>query len=67
MKIIQIEAIPILVPLKAINSCAAHGSTHRFPYVIVRVCTDEGLIGLGEGDAGPSLERERPVRAALRP
>ena len=54
MKIVQIEAIPILVPLKAgLTAKTAHGEHIDSPYVIVRVHTDEGLIGLGEATLAP--------------
>ena len=59
MKIIQIEAIPILVPLKAgLTTKTAHGEHIDSPYVIVRVHTDEGLIGLGEATLAPRWSGE---------
>ena len=49
MKILGIEAIPILVPLKqGLTTKTAHGEHIDSPYVIVRIHTDEGLVGLGE-------------------
>lgn len=49
MKIQRIEAIPVCVPLKkGMTAKTAHGEHATSPYVIVRVHTDEGLIGLGE-------------------
>src|SRR5438270_8319049 len=49
MKINAIEAIPVRVPLKpGLTTRTAHGDHVTSNYVIVRVRTDEGLIGLGE-------------------
>ena len=49
MRITRIEAIPVRVPLKSgMVTKTAHGDHHTSDYVIVRVHTDEGIIGLGE-------------------
>src|SRR3954471_5635520 len=49
MRIRQVEAIPVRVPLAAgMTTKTAHGDHHTSDYVLVRVHTDEGLIGLGE-------------------
>jgi muconate cycloisomerase len=49
MRIKQVEAIPVRVPLAAgMTTRTAHGEHHTSDYVIVRVLTDEGLVGLGE-------------------
>lgn len=49
MKIVGIEAIPVCVPLKkGMTAKTAHGEHAVSPYVIVKVHTDEGLVGLGE-------------------
>lgn len=49
MKITRVEPIPICVPLKkGYTAKTAHGEHVTSPYVIVRVHTDEGLVGLGE-------------------
>ena len=49
MKIIRIEPIPINVPLKPeLTTKTAHGEHVDSPYLIVRVHTDAGLVGLGE-------------------
>ncbi len=49
MRITKVEAIPVRVPLKAgMVTKTAHGDHHTSDYVIVRVHTDAGLIGLGE-------------------
>jgi L-alanine-DL-glutamate epimerase-like enolase superfamily enzyme len=49
VKITQIEAIPISVPLKkGLTAKTAHGEHAVSPYVLVKVYTDQGIIGLGE-------------------
>lgn len=49
MKITRIEPIPICVPLKkGLTAKTAHGEHVMSPYVLVKVHTDEGLVGLGE-------------------
>jgi L-alanine-DL-glutamate epimerase-like enolase superfamily enzyme len=49
MQITKVEAIPVRVPLKAgMVTKTAHGDHHTSDYVIVRVFTDDGLVGLGE-------------------
>ncbi len=49
MKIERVEAIPVCVPLKKhMTAKTAHGEHVTSPYVIVRVHTDEGVVGLGE-------------------
>ena len=54
MKISRIETIPVRVPLKqGMTTKTAHGEHVDSPYVIVRVYTDEGLIGLGEATVAP--------------
>jgi L-alanine-DL-glutamate epimerase-like enolase superfamily enzyme len=49
MKITRVEAIPVCVPLKkGMTAKTAHGEHAVSPYVIVRMHTDAGLVGLGE-------------------
>ena len=49
MRIRQIEAIPVRVPLKTgMTTKTAHGEHVDSHYVVVRVHTDEALVGLGE-------------------
>jgi L-alanine-DL-glutamate epimerase-like enolase superfamily enzyme len=66
MKIIRIETIPIRVPLKeefAIRS--GRGGAHIVsPFLLVRVHTDEGVIGLGEASCTPRWSGEDQVTAA---
>jgi L-alanine-DL-glutamate epimerase-like enolase superfamily enzyme len=59
VKITQIEATPILVPLRqGLTTKTAHGEHVDSPYVIVRVHTDEGLVGLGEATLAPRWSGE---------
>ena len=49
MKITRIEPIPVSVPLKkGLTAKTAHGEHVVSPYVLVKVHTDEGIVGLGE-------------------
>src|SRR4051812_35616012 len=49
MKITKVEPIPICVPLKkGMTAKTAHGEHVTSPYVLVRVHTNQGLVGLGE-------------------
>lgn len=59
MKIERIEAIPVRIPLKAgLTTKTAHGVHATSDYVIVRVYTDQGLIGLGEATVAPRWSGE---------
>ena len=49
MKINSIETIAINVPLKkGLTAKTAHGEHAVSPYVLVKVHTDQGIVGLGE-------------------
>jgi L-alanine-DL-glutamate epimerase-like enolase superfamily enzyme len=49
MKITQIEPIPVSVPLKkGLSAKTAHGEHATSLFVLVRVHTDQGIVGLGE-------------------
>ena len=59
MKITQIETIPVEVPLKEGLTTKTAGGEHVVsPYVIVRIHTDEGLVGLGEATLSPRWSGE---------
>lgn len=59
MKITRVEAIPVCVPLKkGLSTNTAHGEHINSPYVIVRIHTDQGLIGLGEATLAPRWSGE---------
>src|SRR5215207_11504449 len=49
MKITRIEPIPVAVPLKkGLSAKTAHGEHATSLFVLIRVHTDSGLVGLGE-------------------
>ena len=59
MKITRIEAIPVNVPLKpGMTTKTSHGVHATSPYVIVRIHTDDGHIGLGEATVAPRWSGE---------
>jgi muconate cycloisomerase len=59
MKITRIDTIPVLVPIKAgMTMKTAHGEHVDSRYVIVRVHTDVGIVGLGEATVGPRWNGE---------
>jgi L-alanine-DL-glutamate epimerase-like enolase superfamily enzyme len=66
VKITRIETIPIRVPLKpelAIRS--GRGGAHTVsPFLLVRVHTDEGIVGLGEASCTPRWSGEDQVTGA---
>jgi L-alanine-DL-glutamate epimerase-like enolase superfamily enzyme len=66
VKITRIETIPIRVPLKpefAIRS--GRGGAHtESPFLLVKVHTDEGLVGIGEASCTPRWSGEDQVTGA---
>ena len=52
MKIVALEAVPFSVPLRR-RTAFAHGSISSADHVLVRVRTDEGIIGQAEAPARP--------------
>ena len=66
MKITRIETIPIRVPLKpefAIRS--GRGGAHTVsPFLLVKVHTDEGFVGIGEASCTPRWSGEDQVTGA---
>src|SRR3989337_673744 len=66
MKITRIETIPIRVPIKpelAIRS--GRGGSHLVsPFLLVKIHTDEGIIGVGEASCTPRWSGEDQVTAA---
>jgi len=67
MKITEIETIPVHVPLKPdVTMKTSHGRHVVSPYVLVRVHTDEGITGIGEGTLSPTWTGEtRPGGLAV--
>src|SRR5438270_1474685 len=66
MKITSVETIPVRVPIKselAIRS--GRGGVHdTSPFLLVKVHTDSGLVGLGEASCTPRWSGEDQVSAA---
>ena len=59
MKITRVETIPVEVPLKEGLTTKTAGGEHVVsPYVVVRVHTDAGLVGLGEATLSPRWSGE---------
>src|SRR5262245_28055772 len=68
MKITRVEPIPVCVPLKkGMMTKTAHGEHVVSAYVLLRVHTDEGLVGLGEATVPPRWtgETSRSCVAAI--
>ena len=67
MKIAAIEAIAIAVPVKDTfwTSLQPMGGGKAVTELIVRVQTDEGLVGLGEGHGGPPLAAAKLIHSEL--
>jgi muconate cycloisomerase len=66
MKITSVEAVPVTVPLvKPI--VMAHITVHQSDNVLVRVTTDEGVVGWGEGVEAIDLtgETQQSITAAV--
>lgn len=56
MKIDYVEIFPLHLPLRA-PLVEAHGTFSNFDHVVLRVCSDTGVSGLGEVEVYPSFER----------
>ncbi len=68
MRITRLEAIPVRVPLKpGMVTKTAHGDHHTSDYVIVKLHTSDGLVGLGEATVSAlwSGETSKSCAAAL--
>ncbi|MSU57440.1 MAG: mandelate racemase/muconate lactonizing protein [Pedosphaera sp.] len=66
MKITRIETIPVRVPLKAEFAIrAGRGGSHIVsPFLLVKVHTDEGIVGIGEASCTPRWSGEDQVTGA---
>src|SRR5262245_4006141 len=59
MRITRVETIPVRVPIKAgMTMVTAHGAHVDSHYVLVKVHTDDGIVGLGEATVGPRWNGE---------
>jgi L-alanine-DL-glutamate epimerase-like enolase superfamily enzyme len=65
MKITRVETIPVKVPIRPeFQITGSLGKHIESPFLILRVHTDEGLIGLGEVSCTPVWSGEDQVTAA---
>jgi muconate cycloisomerase len=65
MRVTEIETIPVSVPIVPARAVSgARGSHARSPFLLVRVHTDDGLVGLGEASCTPNWSGEDSVIAA---
>lgn len=65
MKITRVETIPVRVPIKpGMTMITAHGEHVDSHYVVVKIHTDAGLIGLGEATVGPRWNGETGTSSA---
>ena len=66
MKIAKIETIPIRVPLTPeLVIRSGRGGAHTVsPFLLVRIHTDEGIIGVGEASCTPRWSGEDQVTGA---
>ena len=67
MRIAKIETIPVRIPLRT-RVAFATGSLSALDHVLVRVVTDEGIVGVAEAPARPMVYGETPqsIVAAIR-
>ena len=65
MKITRIETIPVRVPIDPVRAIKGGRGAHTVsPFLLVKVHTDEGLVGLGEVSCTPIWSGEDQVTAA---
>src|SRR5262249_1732155 len=66
MKIARVETIPIRVPIKPeLAIRGGRGLSHSVsPFLLVRIHTDEGIVGVGEASCTPRWSGEDQVSAA---
>jgi L-alanine-DL-glutamate epimerase-like enolase superfamily enzyme len=57
MKITSIEALPFRIPLKKVTEWA-RGKQDAAEHVLVKVYTDEGIVGIAEAPARPTIYGE---------
>src|SRR6187431_2394079 len=66
MKISRIETIPVRVPIKpALAIRGGRGLSHSVsPFLLVKILTNEGIVGVGEASCTPRWSGEDQVTAA---
>ena len=68
MKILKIEAIPFNIPFKATAHFRLPGKVSKFcDHVLVKIHTDEGIVGMAEAPPRPRLygETQKSIVAAI--
>jgi L-Ala-D/L-Glu epimerase len=68
MKITQVEAIPFKIPLQAYIKWGLAGYAEAAEHVLVRIYTDEGIIGVAEATPRPTIygESQASILFAIR-
>lgn len=65
MKIIRIETIPVQIPINPERAIRGSLGAHTVsPFLLVKIHTDEGIVGLGEVSCTPIWSGEDQVTAA---
>jgi L-alanine-DL-glutamate epimerase-like enolase superfamily enzyme len=65
MKIMQIETIPVQVPIDPQRATHGGRGSHTIsPFLLVKIHTDEGIVGLGEVSCTPIWSGEDQVTSA---
>jgi muconate cycloisomerase len=65
MKITHIETIPVSIPINAERAIRGRGGVHlTSPFLLIKLHTDEGVVGLGEVSCTPGWSGEDQVTAA---
>jgi muconate cycloisomerase len=65
MKITSIETIPVRIPINRERAIRGGGGIHLVsPFLLIKLHTDEGLVGLGEVSCTPGWSGEDQVTAA---
>src|SRR4051812_27240942 len=66
MKISRLETIPIRVPIKPMLAIrGGRGLSHSVsPFLLVKIYTDDGIVGVGEASCTPRWSGEDQVTAA---
>src|SRR5262245_66207111 len=69
MRIVETELIPVVVPTRpdAVNSAEwGQDGWGDMEHILIRVRTDEGIVGLGETQRGVSRDATRAAAESLR-
>lgn len=66
MKITDVKAIPLFIPVKEFPPLSMNGRSHAY-HVLVKVFTDEGIVGYGEAFRFPTSAVCTVIEEALKP